>query len=148
MLLVSGGFKAALLGPNSFASIFQDGQIRIFAGSRPVSAERAEPSDPIAVVVRAGSNPGLRFQLTDQYVIKPPTDFWRLKGLAPGTAVWWRLVAAGDTHADTASAPRIDGDIGTSTSPKEIVLNSTTITPGLELAFDSFLYTFPPLPTA
>lgn len=148
MLLVSKGFKVALLGPSSFASIFAGGQIRIFAGARPASADFAEPSSPIAVVERAGADAGLRFQQAEEYVIKPPADAWRLKGLSNGTAVWWRLVGAGDTHAATNTAPRIDGDIGTIALPQEIVLNTTSIVAGSVVAFDSFLYTLPPLPSA
>lgn len=149
MLLVSTGFKIAILGPQSFAQIFNGGEIRVFAGTRPNSANEAEPSTPIGVILRTNSTTtGLQFVQVNDYVIKPPPDNWVLNTLQPGTAAWFRLVAQSDTFGDSLTAPRIDGDIGTAASPNDMVLSITNFTPNTALPFSSFLYTIPPLTTA
>lgn len=145
MLLVSTGFKKAILGPSAFADIFAGGQIRLFAGTRPATADSAEPATPLAVIERAGANKGLQFYLFDQYVINKPGDKWRLRGLGSGTVVWWRLVGAADDGQASFSQPRIDGDIGSTTAPQEMVLASAVMTPTTLINYDSFMYTLPPL---
>lgn len=145
MLLVSAGFKIALLGSQSFAQIFEGGQLRLFAGARPSSANMGEPSQPIGVVTRTGSMPGLQFVQTGEYIIKPPSDNWLLNTLQPGTPTWFRLVASGDAYDDSLTAPRIDGDIGNAGAPNDMTLDVSTFTPNTTLPFASFLYTIPPL---
>ena len=146
MLLVSTGFKTALFGPQSFAQIFAGGQIRIYDSVRPASANSAETAVPFAIVqAMDGSGPGLTFALTAGNVIKPPVAPWALVASAPGTAVWWRLVGASDNGDDSLTAPRIDGDIGTTAAPADMTLATTVFTPGNMLPIDSFLYTIPPL---
>jgi hypothetical protein len=146
MLLVSTGFKASLFGPKSFAQIFAGGQIRIYNSVRPASANNAETAVPFAIVQALGSSgPGLTFALAAGNNIKPPATPWALVASAPGTAVWWRLVGASDTGADSLTAPRIDGDIGTTAAPADMTLATDVFTPGNMLPIDSFLYTIPPL---
>lgn len=146
MLLVSTGFKVALLGPNSFASIFEGGEIRIFAGTRPSSANAAEPSLPIAVVSRTGqSDSGLSFLQVGDFMIKPPSDNWLLTALQPGQLAWFRLVGKNDDGGASLTEPRIDGDIGTAAAPNDLTLSVTSMPAGTALPLDSFLYTIPPL---
>lgn len=145
MLLVSTGFKSAILGPQSFADIFNGGELRVFAGARPNSADKAQPSDPIGVVRRAGVNTGLAYIQEGAYIVASPGDLWLLNGLQPGTAAWFRLVAAGDDGTDSFAQPRIDGDIGTLAAPNDMTLASLTIAPNTAIPFSSFLFTIPPL---
>lgn len=149
MLLVSTGFKAAILGPQSFEQIFNGGELRIFAGARPNSANAAEPSLPIGVVTRSDApTPGLQFVQVNDFIINVPSDKWLLQTLQAGTAAWFRLIAPGDDFGDSLTAPRIDGDIGAPASPNDMTLDVTTFTPNTALPFSSFLYTLPPLPSA
>jgi hypothetical protein len=146
MLLVSTGFKAALFGPQSFEQIFAGGEIRIYNSVRPASANYAETAAPFAVVQTVGGvDPSLVFVRTGGNVIKPPAAPWELMASAPGTAVWWRLVGAADSGADSLTAPRIDGDIGTPAAPSDMTLSTTVFVAGALLPIDSFLYTIPPL---
>lgn len=146
MLLVSKGFKSALLGTQSFAQIFAGGEIRIFSGARPTSANRAQGNNLLGRVTRVGAGgPGLRFTLTDGNVIKTPSDAWRFLCDTAGSASWFRLVAAGDTGTDSNTAPRIDGDIGSTSSPSDMTLTTITFAVNDSLPIDGFLYTIPPL---
>lgn len=146
MLLVSTGFKTALFGPQSFAQIFAGGQIRVYGSPRPLSANDAETAVPFALIqVQGGGDPSLVFVQAGSNVIKPPAAPWALLASAPGTAVWWRLVGAGDLGGASMTAPRIDGDIGTTALPNDMTLSNTVFTAGSMLPIDSFLYTIPPL---
>lgn len=146
MLLVSTGFKAAILGPQSFAQIFNGGEIRLFAGTRPNSANAVEPSTPIAVITRIGNPvPGLQFTMVGEYVIKPPGDNWSVVIESPGTPTWFRLVGPGDDGGDDLDAPRIDGDIGSTGKPNDMTLDVEALAANTSLPFDGFVYTIPPL---
>lgn len=146
MLLVSTGFKIALLGPHAFVDIFAGGELRLFAGVRPDSANQAQGPNLLGVVRRISQlDTGLRFQLTGPYVVKPPADRWRFLCAEPGTVGWWRLVAAGDAGSDSSTAPRIDGDVGTAEAPNDLTLAQTVFAQHDTLPIDSFLYTIPPL---
>lgn len=146
MLLVSTGFKSALLGPKSFAQIFAGGELRVFAGTRPATANRAQGANLLGTVRRIdASDTGLRFVLADTYAIKTPGDRWQFICATPGNAGWWRLVAADDTGGDSNTAARIDGDVGTPGAPSDLTLAQTTFALHDALAIDSFLYTIPPL---
>ena len=146
MLLVSTGFKVAILGRSSFADIFNDGELRIFAGVRPNNANAGEPSQPIGVVTRIGAATlGLQFIQVAEYVVRLPSDRWQLNTLQPGTPTWFRLTAPGDIFADSITAARIDGDVGAASTPNDMTLSVSTFTANTALPFDSFLYTIPPL---
>ena len=147
MILVSSGFKSAILGPQSFAQIFNGGMLRLFAGTRPESADAAEPTTPIATVARS-DNTGLVFALAGQFVIRQPNDVWLLTALAAQTPTWFRLTAPGDVYTSASlTAPRIDGDVGTESGPSDMTLSVTLpfTVPGT-FPFDSFLFTIPPVP--
>lgn len=146
MLLFSTGFKAAILGSSSFAAIFKGGEIRLFAGGRPASANDAEPGSPIGVITRISDiSPGLQFAQANDYVIKPPSDRWVLTTMLAATPTWWRLIAAGDDATASVKAPRIDGDVGLNNALNDLTLQGSALASGVELSIDTFLFTFPPL---
>lgn len=146
MILVSSGFKRDILGRSSFADIFNGGEIRVFSGSRPSSANRAQGNNQVGRIYRVSATDStLRFVMVDTYVIKPPSDEWRLLCTTPGNAGWWRLVAPGDSGGDSNTAPRIDGDIGTESAPAELTLSTRAFAANDTISIDSFLYTIPPL---
>jgi hypothetical protein len=146
MLIVSTGFKNAILGPKSFAEIFNGGSIRLFSGARPAKADLAEPVVPVGSIKRIGiGGVGLKFVLSGTYVIKPVNDLWQFLADQPGSVHWWRLVGPGDDAGDSLTLPRIDGDIGTSAAPADLTLTQTLFDAGATLQIDSFLYTLPPV---
>lgn len=148
MLLVSAGFKAAILGPQSFADIFNGGEIRVFAGTRPNSAELAEPSVPLGVIHRLGALTGLMFALAGEYVVNAPNDKWMLNVTQPGSPAWFRLVAANDGAGYVPDAPRIDGDVSVVGGGGDMIIGQVPLVAGTSVPIDGFWYTLPPLPGA
>lgn len=146
MFLVSSGFKSGILGPKGFADLFDGGRIGLFDGARPVSPDDAQPGPPLGwIVAPANTGTGLIFVQSGAYVIARPGDRWRFSADFPGTVTWWRLMAQNDDGQASFSAPRIDGDVGTSAAPAELVLKQLSFDAGNTLDIDSFVYTIPPL---
>ena len=146
MLLLSTGFKSAILGPRSFAQVFGGGAIYIYSGGRPATADAPAPAAlQIGTVSRVQFDGGLQFTLNGAYVGIPLGHLWGLQPSSPAVATWFRLVASGDTNSPTFIEARIDGDVGTLANLKEMVLASTALLPGTVVPIDSFLFTLPPL---
>lgn len=157
MLSASTGYKKKILGPHSWASIFQQGAIYIFGGTRPASADMAPGVPAIAVISNHGLpwtptnlGAGLVFTLRDQFVLGDPTQDWKLRPNAfaeETTASWWRLVAPFDTGLASVTEARIDGDIGLKSAPnnQELLLDTTTLSPGEAISVSTFFYAIPPL---
>lgn len=145
MLMVSTGFKAAILGPQSFAQIFNGGQIHVYTGVRPAAAETAANEANRIATVRTTTGLNLTFAQNGAFVGIPIGAQWQMLAINTGTATWFRLVGPSDTNQTSYGDARIDGDIGTPTNPQELVLASPNFSAGQAITLDSFLFTLPPL---
>lgn len=154
-VMESTGFVEAILGPRSFDQIFRDGVIQIWSGSQPTSADEAPVGTLLGLVTADGvdwsagaASGGLRFSRTGRYVVKDPAQLWQFKGIASGTAGWFRLLPNSvDPATRSMAAPRIDGAVGAADAAgdAQIKLPSINITPGLTIDISSWWYAFPPL---
>jgi hypothetical protein len=69
---------------------------------------------------------------------------WRLKGSATGTATWFRWHWKWeDDLGDSSFYPRIDGDIGTTSSLSALRLTSTGITASTDRQIEQFAMVLP-----
>lgn len=152
-LQVSTGFKKEILGPRSFAQIFRYGAIFLYSGTQPLTADHAVTGTLLAKVTADGLpwNPGailngLLFQQIDEWMRNDPAQRWVLKGVAPGTAGYFRLMEnePGGTAASLTHC-RIDGAVGTDPSTAQLRLSSPVIDTSTSLAIDRFYYTLPPV---
>lgn len=146
MLLVSTGFKTAILGRSAFADIFNGGVMHVYSGGRPLTADAPAPEAyRIGTIDRLQFDGGLQFAQTGAFIGIPLGHLWGLQPSATALAVWFRLVAPGDTNSANFVETRMDGDVGTLAAPKELVLLDPQLTVGTVTPIDSFLFTFPPL---
>lgn len=151
-LQVSTRFKELLLGPNSFASIFEHGRILVYSGTQPISADAAATGTLLGTITAGGlgwapggSAGGLAFEQSGPFILRPATQPWRLTCTQSGIAGWFRLVgAAEDAGGLSYSHPRIDGAIGIG-GDVEMTLLSTNLTSGLVYDIQQFVYTLPPI---
>lgn len=126
------------------AQALTGGFIRIFAGPRPDSADMAEPSEPLAIVTTRGvTGAGLTFQAGGASVTKSAYP-WAFKGLAAGTATWFRVVGPADDGRPSISQVRIDGDIGTPDNPGDMTWENPAIEAGSLYSLDTFVYLINP----
>ncbi|WP_333676742.1 hypothetical protein [Dyella sp.] len=152
-LNLSTAFKQLLLGPHAFADIFKNGAIRVFAGTQPSSADAAEVGTLLGVITNQGApwvagQPanGLEFQLFGSSMSIALGQNWRLSAALSGTAGWFRLVANGvDGGGDSLTLPRIDGAIGTTSAPAEMILAQPLLTAGVQYPINAFVFALPPL---
>lgn len=152
----STGFRAALLGPQAFDSIFRNGAIEIWTGAQPPDADSPALGQLLGRITlnggpwqAGGSSNGLRFVRNGQYVYKDPGQIWVLRGISVGRAGWFRLIGnAPDAGGVSLTSPRIDGAIGLDDdSPGDFQMRLPTlaITPDTSIEFGDWWYALPPL---
>lgn len=122
---MSTGLKNALLGANGLKEAFANGQIRIFAGPQPDSADTAESGQLLCVIsLESGAmtsgvaTNGINFGTSSGGQIgKSDTEVWSGKNLADGSAGWFRWYPnAFDLHTGASTDGtkiRLDGACGT-----------------------------------
>lgn len=143
MARFSTGLRNALAVNYGLGIMMNAGVIWVYGGTMPLSPDLppnttllgrittgGEPfitgsGTPVAGLLLGHVNPG---GLTN-------VGEWRLKGLASGTATWWRWCwSAPDPLAYSETLPRVDGTVGS-----ELVLESPSITTSTNIEIERFL---------
>lgn len=151
----STGFVQSILGPHAFEQLFMDACIEIYSGEQPANADSGVTGTLLARVTKDGAawsegsaSGGLRFTRSGRYAYKDPAHTWILKGIATGTAGWWRLRGnAPDAGVANVTLPRIDGAVRAdgSDTPGELTLSGLDITPATNTAINHWWYAIPPI---
>lgn len=153
-VLLSTGYCAAILGPNSFESIFKFGCIEIYSGVQPANADLAPTGTLLARItadglpwVQGGEQGGLEFVRSGRYALKPTDQNWVLTGLGTGNAGWCRLrTNNNETGLSDLFSPRIDGAVGLEgADATQLYLQSLAIAPGLSLVINHWWLAEPPI---
>lgn len=151
-LNLSTGFRTALLAGTSWKEQFDGGVIYIYTGAQPDTADLAATGTLLGTIsISAGEwtaglpGNGLVYEQSGLYMQKPDVAYWYLKTVAAGVAGWFRVVGNAPDSGDSVTSPRIDGLVGTSEEPAEMVWDATTLASGATYRLDSFLFTFPPI---
>ena len=149
-ITVSTKFKELILGPNSFADIFNGGRILVYGGLQPDHADLPVLTPVLAEITTNGTawtpyGPGgLTYSQSGMWILKDPGLTWKLKASNAGTATWFRIVGPElDDDSGSTLYPRIDGAVGDA-APAELVLPTVEVAPGTVLDIQQFLYTIPP----
>jgi len=154
-LQVSNGFKAAILGPQSFESIFNGGAIAIYTGERPDMADDPIPAGAflLGYVTLNGASwsalsqaNGLTYARQGPFVTKPVGVPWAITPVASGLATWFRVLSnVPDNGSLSFDLPRIDGTVSSSSPVAEMRLLNPVLQVGVAKTLDHFLYTIPPV---
>lgn len=150
----STALRALML--EQFIKALKYGCIEIYSGPQPDNADAAIAGTLLARVTKNGgawtagsSANGLTFVRDGIYAGKESADTWLLKGIATGTAGWFRLRAnSADAGAQSTSLYRADGAIGLDgdTGDYQLWLPDTlAITASSSIAVTAFRYALPPL---
>lgn len=144
---LSTGLRNAMMTNYGLGIMMNYGRIFIYGGVQPQSPDFAPLSAPkLAVVSQDGVTPipgdlagGLRMQPSSLSGAIENEGDWFMRGLAAGTATWWRFVwNAFDDEGDSNFFPRIDGAVGES-----LILTTTSITPLTGVPVTSFRLILP-----
>ena len=135
----TGGIKGAFGGGvNAYIAILQ--------GSQPADADTGSGSALVLGTV-TNNDDGTTTIAWDATVAgtisKAAAGVWKFHGLGSGgTAGWFRIYQTGDTiSANSSSAVRLDGSIGTSGADMNI--SNTSIVTGAVTTIDTFTVTLP-----
>lgn len=147
---LSTGLRTALAGTTGFGATFDKGVIHIYSGPQPSSAD-APVSGTLLGIVTSSAAPftfgdpanGLEFDpAVAGTVSKSSTQEWKFKGIANGTAGWFRLMGnALDSLGSSTVLPRLDGSIGTSGA--DLNLSNIAVAIGAPATIDIFNFTIP-----
>ena len=147
---LSTGLRTAMAGTTGFGATFEKGVIHIYSGPQPVSAD-APATGTLLGVVTGDAGPfsfgsptnGLEFSpAAAGGVAKSDSQDWKFKGLANGTAGWFRLMGnASDALGNSSTLPRLDGSVGTSGA--DLNLSNIAITTGTPATIDVFSFGIP-----
>lgn len=150
-LSYSTGAVHGLLGTTGFGTLFNDGVIEIYAGTRPTNADASVGSATLlgTVTVNGGAftpgsaTNGLGFGTpVDRSVDKASAEVWQFTAGASGTATWFRLKGnATDAGASSTSLPRVDGTI--SAFGGDATLTDTNLVLSNVYTFNRFKLTWP-----
>jgi hypothetical protein len=116
---------------DAVADLYDGGTLKIYTGSQPATADTAPTGSLLATITLPTPAFGAS---SSGAVAKAGT--WSVAASATGTAGYFRLKTAGDTHP-------IDGTIGATGSGEEMELDNTSITSGQSVTVSSFTITQP-----
>ena len=107
------------------------GKIRIYSGSQPAGPDTAIGAQ-VLLAEFATSDPAFVTGTTGQRTVASPPK--TTTGVAAGTAAWFRIL-------DSNNVAVVDGSVGTSGT--DLIINTTTISVGLNLSLTSGALTLP-----
>ena len=146
MAKFSTGLRNAMLGSQSFRNALNGGQLRIYSGTAPATADAAVGSSTLLVTLSVdGQGGGLTFSSTPENgaISKSSSEVWKGDVVATGNAAWFRFASAGDTGANSATALRIQGTIGAAGT--DMLVANQLLTETEEFILNYFVVALPTL---
>ncbi len=143
-LSLSTGLRDGTLDTAGLNTNLATGEIRIFSGSAPSTADDTETGTLLVTIGEdTGVNSATNFQDTaSSGTLSKRTSTWDGVAVATGTAGYFRYCAStADAGGTSTTELRIQGAVATSGS--ELNMSSTTITSGATTTIDTFDITMP-----
>ena len=152
MLRFSTGLRNALAAEYGLGAMMNGGVIRVYGGIPPASPDLAPSSTHIGNITTDGkvfvpfddpNGAGLMLQFIEPGGLMN-FGAWVLKGIASGTASWFRWHWKWeDDLGDSSLYPRVDGDIGLTDSSSALRLSSRSITSTTAKLIETFVIQLP-----
>lgn len=130
-VLATGGWKAALAG----------GELRLFGGTPPATADAAITGTLLCVVKNGGSGINLDAAAVNGIIPKAPAETWSGVNVATGVVTHFRWVQAADDNSSSTSAVRLQGTVDVAGA--DVNLSSTSLTSGATQDVDTFFVVQP-----
>jgi len=125
-----------LAGPGVKSSL-DGGEVRIYGGIRPESADDGIGAATLLCTANLGGSSGITLDDSTPGLLKiPDGDNWVGSNAATGTATFFRVCQSADTGAASTSAPRIQGSVGVVGA--DLNLDTVSLVSGLETPIRSF----------
>lgn len=142
----------AVVDGGSFKDIFQNGTLKIFAGSQPSSAgaDESGSTELCQITLSSGSftagsgENGINFDdVTGGTLSKKASEIWSGVNSATGTAGWFRFYSNDMDTGSESSGDKIRFDGAVATSGAQLNMSSTSLASGATTTIDSFTVTLP-----
>lgn len=143
-LSLSTGLRNGILDTSPLNTLLDGGEIRIFSGSGPATADDTETGTLLVTInTVTGSGFDLHFLNTAASgVLSKSTNTWDGVAVATGTAGYFRYCAStSDAGGTSTTEIRIQGAVATSGA--ELNMSSTSITSAATTTIDTFDITMP-----
>lgn len=143
---LSTGLKDSVLVTGSLRSALTNGQLQIYTGAAPASADAAATGTLLNTYV---DNDTGTFNLTFEAstsggaLVKTAAQTWSGTSVAAGTAGYFRFVVTGDDGLLSTTQVRIQGTVGGAGA--DLYLASTTIANSTLYFIDAFAIAIPDL---
>ena len=138
----STGLRNSILTSGSLIDLLGNGEIRIFAGSVPLSADAAEEGTLLCTISEIGTGGPIFFDGTaSDGVVSKNAEVWSGENVASGTATYYRHVDKMDSGVISTTEVRIQGEVGI--VGKEMNLSSTAFTSGATQTIDYYSVALP-----
>jgi hypothetical protein len=143
-LSLSTGLRNGILDANPLNTLLAQGEIRIFSGSGPSTADDTE-TGTLLVTINTVTGSGFDCSFKDTAasgVLSKQTNTWDGVAVATGTAGYFRYCAStSDAGGTSTTEVRIQGAVATSGA--ELNMSSTSITSAATTTIDTFDITMP-----
>ena len=144
----SAGLRNGMLATDSFVGTLANPVMRIYSGDVPADAGAGIGSATLLVTITnddQGAGYPLAFDATATNGVLPkdPAQTWSGTAAASGTASFFRIVSESDADDADASAPRIQGQVGTAGS--DLNLSTVAVAAGEARTVNSFNVVLPTL---
>jgi len=142
----STGLRNAVLASNPLRTALAGGQIRMYAGPVPASADEAIGAATLLSTITVNSTgTGINFDAAASggVIQKAPGEVWSGVNVAGGGATFYRHVLPADDGSLSTTAPRLQGTIGVAGA--DLNLSSTTLTAGATQTIDYYSVALPTL---
>lgn len=134
----STGFRNTLIDGGDITTMFDGGELHIFAGVKPNDADQSESQNGSQTILAKVLLPGTNaFAASASAGAIAKAGSWTdASADASGTAVWFRLYANAAQTGLSTTAVRIDGTVGTADA--DLILTTTSIAATDPVTVDTF----------
>ncbi|MFM9922751.1 hypothetical protein VLK31_07155 [Variovorax sp. H27-G14] len=134
---LSTGLRNYLLSTGSLKAALAGGEIRIYSGTVPATADDAIGSAVLLVTIK-NAGAGINFDTAAAAGVLPkaPGETWTGVNVATNSSSFFRHVLAADTGASSTTAARIQGTCAVAGA--DLNLTSTSLTSGATQTIDSY----------
>lgn len=141
-LMISTGLASGIAGTNSLKNLMDGGEIRLYSGAVPASADAAIGSATLLVTIKKDGLDPLALTADGPAVRRPTGDTWKGTPVATGAATFFRHVQAADTDGASTSDVRIQGTVGLSIA-SNLALIDVNFTSGVERTLSAYSVSIP-----
>lgn len=142
-LRLSTGLRNGMCGSLGIKEMLDGGNIKIYSGTQPSSADHAETvgSVLLALITSSSGTDGVRLGTQGAGAIPKAASVWSGTVLASGVAGWFRYYGTAGTTGTSATEIRLDGNTGVSGA--DMTLANSSLVAGATLTIDTFTLTQP-----